>query len=133
MFNNLYIPMLKYHKILRRLNSHPKFALDMVRQINRRHKSVCKKCGCLGGLEIHHTDKRGIVTYRCKECHRTFSELYGTIFYRSKVSIDKWLIVLMEWCLSTGSISAAEASRRIGVSYDTAWSMLMKIRSLQSQ
>jgi hypothetical protein len=37
---------------------------------------------------------------------------------------------LIEWSISTGSVSAAEIKRRHGINYDSAWKMLMKIRSM---
>jgi hypothetical protein len=40
------------------------------------------------------------------------------------------MITILEWCISTWSISAAELARRIDVKHDTAWNMLMKIRKL---
>ena len=117
-----------YQKMLRKLISHPQSALSIMRQFTNRELSYCKKCGVVRKCELHHTDRRGIRTYRCRDCNKTFSELYGTVFYRSKVPLAKWCRALLEWVISTGSISAAEVSRRLDVSYDTAWNMLMKIR-----
>jgi transposase-like protein len=122
--------MKNYNAIIKRLHSHPSYALTLVRRMNRTKVSQCKRCHCSGGLEIHHTDKRGIKTYHCKKCKKNYSELFGSIFYRSKVPIHKWLICIMEWSISTGSISAAELQRRLGVNYNTAWNMLMKMRSM---
>lgn len=127
------IPLSMYHRIMRRLISHPKFALQIMRGMISRYRKLCPRCGVVGStFEIHHTDKRGIRTYLCHECRKTFSELYGTIFYRSKVPLDRWLLVILYWAMSTGSISAAEAGRKIGVSHIAAWKMLTKIRGVLS-
>ncbi len=120
--------MKSYQKKLRRLISHPKEAINIVRQITSREINCCKKCGVLKKPQIHHTDKRGIHTYVCLNCKKHYSELYGTVFYRSKIPLDKWCIAILEWTISTGSISAAELARRLNIEYNSAWAMLMKMR-----
>lgn len=117
-----------YHKILRRLMSHPQSAITLLRNMTKRFKKCCPFCGILNHLEIHHTDRRGILTYRCTLCGKTFSELYGTIFYRSKIPLWKWCYALCRWASSTGSISSAEIGRELGLSHPAAWKMMMKIR-----
>lgn len=122
--------MKSYQKILRRLISHPSSSLEFIRRITSRERKICKKCGVIRCPQRHHTDQRGVITYFCSECKQTFSELYGTIFYRSKIPLHKWCQAILEWSLSTGSISAAELGRRLGIKHDSAWKMLMKIRAV---
>ena len=117
-----------YHKLKRELFTHPRVALKHIRRFTERKARVCPFCGVRKNAEIHHTDHRGIITYRCNDCNKTFSELIGTIFYRSKIPLHKWMLLIIEWIESTGSISAAEGARKIAVSHPTAWKMLMKIR-----
>jgi transposase-like protein len=117
-----------YHKTLRRLFTHPSSAIELLRQFTKYKRWACPRCGVIHRPEIHHTDQRGVKTYRCNHCHRTFSELYGTIFYRSKVPLDIWCKAIIYWITSTGSISAAELERKVGISYPSAWKLLMKIR-----
>lgn len=121
--------MKEYQKMLRRLNSHPGSALKYLRRFTQRERSCCLKCGVRGRPHIHHTDTRGIITYYCPHCKQTYSELYGTVFYRSKVPLHKWCCAILEWLLSTGSISAAELGRRLDLKHETAWRLLMNIRS----
>lgn len=122
-----------YQKIMRRITSHPSYALTLIRKLTQRYRKVCVHCGGLGGLQIHHTDKRGIRTYLCTGCNRTFSELFGTIFYRSKIPLHFWCIAILEWAISTGSVSAAEIARKTGLSHPSSWKMLMKMRSVLTQ
>lgn len=117
-----------YQKILRRLISHPGTAIKLVRKLTSRRRKACVGCGCIGCLQVHHTDARGIQTFRCRECSKTFSELAGTVFYRSKLPLSLWLRAILDWIISTGSISAAELSRRLEISHISAWKLLMKIR-----
>lgn len=120
--------MREYQKIMRKLISHPGSGIKMLRRLTDRHRKCCVKCGVVANLHIHHTNKQGIRTYQCQTCKKTFSETYGTIFYRSKISISKWLLAIIYWSTATGSISAADLSRKLGVSHLTAWKMLMKMR-----
>ncbi len=117
-----------YQKIMRRLNSHPKTAITYLRKFTKRHRKCCIHCGVVNCLEIHHTDKQGIITFRCKECSKTFSELKGTIFYRSKIPLWIWMSAILDYIISTGSISAAETGRRYGITHKSAWRMMTKIR-----
>jgi len=120
--------MPKYQKIMRKLISHPGSGIKMLRKLTDRHRKCCIECGVIGHLHIHHTDKRGIRTYQCQICNKTFAETYGTIFYKSKIPISSWMLAIIFWVTATGSISAADFGRKLGVSHVTAWKMLMKIR-----
>lgn len=117
-----------YYSIKKRLISHPGSAMEYFRRFIAHRRKVCPLCGCLGQAHKHSVDKRKIIIYKCCHCKKTFSELYGTIFHRSKIPISKWLLCIIEWTHSTGSISGAELARSINVSYPTAWKMLMSIR-----
>lgn len=117
-----------YQKIMRRINSHPLYAITLVRNLIKRHRKACVHCGVVGRINIHHTDKRGIRTYLCISCNCTFSELFGTLFYRSKIPIHIWCMAILEWAISTGSVSASEIARKTGISHVSAWKMLMKLR-----
>lgn len=122
-----------YQKIMRRISSHPLYALELIRKLTQRHRKACVRCGIVGHLNIHHTDQRGIQTFLCTSCNQTFSELFGTIFYRSKIPIHIWCMAILEWAISTGSVSAAEIGRKTGLSHPSAWKMLMKIRGAMVQ
>lgn len=120
--------MRDYQKIMRRLISHPGFAIQIIRKMTARYSKCCPKCGIITCPEIHHTDGRGIKTFRCQHCSKTFTELYGTIFYQSKVPLAYWLLAIIYWINSTGGLSGAELARHLGISHAAAWRMLMQIR-----
>lgn len=121
-------PMRRYQKIMRKLISHPGSAILMLRKTTDRYRKCCVHCGVIAKLQRHHTDKRGIRTYQCQACNKTFAETYGTIFYQSKIPISDWLLAIIYWTTATGSVSAADLSRKLGISHISAWKMLMKIR-----
>ena len=120
--------MQHYQKIMRRLISHPGYAVKIIRNIVKRRRKCCPLCGVVRHPEIHHTDERGVITYRCRDCSKTFSELYGTIFYKSKIPLACWFLAIIYWATATGSLSAADLGRKLGISHPAAWKMLMKIR-----
>ena len=121
--------MQQYQKIMRKLISHPGKGVQILKSLTNRLRKSCTKCGVIGCLQIHKTNKQGLRTYRCKACQKTFTELEGTIFYRSKIPISKWLLAIIYWTTATGSISAADLSRKLDISHVTAWKMLMKMRT----
>jgi transposase-like protein len=120
--------MKEYQKMMRKLISHPSNGILMLRKMIDRYRKCCVHCGVIGHLHIHHTDQRMIRTYECQACKKTFAETYGTIFYKSKIPISKWLLAIIFWVTATGSISAADLGRKLGISHLTAWRMLTKIR-----
>ncbi len=117
-----------YQKILRRIIAHPNYAVELVRRSRQRQLKICPHCGVLGHRQLHHTDLRGIRTYRCSACSKTYSELIGTVFFQSKLPLHIWLQAILYWCMSTGSLSAAALGRMVGISHLSAWRMLLKIR-----
>jgi len=127
-YKPLPLPM-NYSTILRRISSHPKSTILLLRRFVVRHHTVCVRCGVVDEIEIHSTDHQGIRTYRCTACMRTFSELTGTMFFRSKVPLWKWLSALMELAVATGSVSAAEIARKYHLRHATAWRLLLRIRT----
>lgn len=120
--------MPNYQKIMRRLISHPGCAIGIVRRLTDRRRKCCPLCGVVRNPEIHHTDRRGVRTYLCRDCGKTFTELRGTLFYQSKVPLSDWLLAILYWITATGGLSAADLGRKLGVSHRTAWKMLMGIR-----
>lgn len=120
--------MPNYQKIMRRLISHPGCAIGIVRRLTDRRRKCCPLCGVVRNPEIHHTDQRGVRTYRCLDCRKTFTELRGTLFHNSKVALSDWLLAILYWATATGGLSAADLGRKLGVSHATAWRMLMGIR-----
>jgi transposase-like protein len=66
--------------------------------------------------------------WKCASCRKQFSVLTGTIFHGTKVSIADWLTVMVLMCSAKNGISAREVERLIGVTPETAWFMLHRLR-----
>jgi len=89
---------------------------------------VCPHCGTVGeatrlGGEAH---RPGLL--ECRPCRRQFSVTVGTVFERSHVPLNKWVLAVHLMTASKKGISAHQMHRTIGVTYKTAWFMAHRIR-----
>jgi transposase-like protein len=66
--------------------------------------------------------------WKCASCRKQFSVLTGTIFHGTKVPIQTWLMVMVQMCSAKNGISAREVERMHGVTPETAWHMLHRLR-----
>lgn len=89
--------------------------------------AVCPHCGCLGATKLEGSKHRAGV-YQCNECREQFTVTVGTVFERSKISLNKWLLATHLMCSSKKGMSAHQIGRMLGVTYKTAWFMCHRIR-----
>ena len=66
--------------------------------------------------------------YQCGDCRQQFTVTVGTVFERSKVPLNKWLLATFLMAQSKKGMSAHQLHRSIGVTYKTAWFMFHRIR-----
>ncbi len=66
--------------------------------------------------------------YDCGHCRDQFTVTVGTVFERSKISPDKWLLAASLMAASKKGISSKQIERMLGVTYKTAWFMTHRIR-----
>ena len=107
-------------------------AIRIIRKLHWKGKIACPHCGCVNNITTHSIMKSGTKRYFCSNCEKTFSDLTGTIFSKTKIPLWKWIYALIILFESTGCISAAELSRSIQISYPTAWNMLRRLRRILS-
>jgi transposase-like protein len=72
------------------------------------------------------TVRKGVV--QCNDCRKQYTVTVGTVFERSKVSLNKWLLANHLLCASKKGISGHQMGRMLGVTYKTAWFMMHRIR-----
>jgi transposase-like protein len=92
------------------------------------HGTVCPHCGVIGD---HWACKAATLrpgVYKCKDCRKPFTVTVGTVFERSKVPLNKWLLAVHLMCASKKAMSAHQIHRMLGVSYNTSWFMCHRIR-----
>ncbi|WP_305097394.1 IS1595 family transposase [Croceibacterium aestuarii] len=72
------------------------------------------------------TTRKGVI--QCNDCRQQYTVTVGTVFERSKVPLNKWLLVNHLLCSSKKGMSAHQIARMIDVTYKTAWFMMHRIR-----
>lgn len=67
--------------------------------------------------------------YQCSKCRHQVSVTADTLFHATKVPLVKWFWAIYLMASDKGGISALRLSKHIGVSWNSARSMLKKIRT----
>jgi transposase-like protein len=87
----------------------------------------CPHCGSFAATRLEGRKHRaGLV--QCNDCRAQYTVTVGTVFERSKVPLNKWLLCNHLLCASKKGMSAHEIHRLLGVTYKTAWFMCHRIR-----
>jgi transposase-like protein len=89
---------------------------------------VCPHCGCIGNAyrlsgESH---RKGLLS--CGDCRKQFSVTVGTVFERSKIPLNKWILVSHLMAASKKAMSAHQIHRMLGITYKSAWFMCHRVR-----
>lgn len=71
--------------------------------------------------------------YNCMECREQFTVTVGTVFERSKIALNKWLLATFLMSSSKKGMSAHQLHRMLGVTYKTAWFMAHRIREAMKE
>jgi len=71
--------------------------------------------------------------YNCMECREQFTVTVGTVFERSKIPLNKWLLATFLLASSKKGMSAHQLHRMLGVTYKTAWFMAHRIREAMKE
>ena len=90
--------------------------------------AVCPHCG---GLEC--STKLGGTTgrpglYMCNACRKQFTVTVGTLFERSHIPLNKWLMAAYVLMCSKKGASTHQLHRMLGVSLKSTWFMMHRIR-----
>lgn len=65
----------------------------------------------------------------CRACGRQVSLTAGTAMHKTRKPLSLWFLAMFLFASSKRGISALELKRQLGVSYQTAWTWLHKLRS----
>ena len=88
---------------------------------------ICPQCGTLGNATALATRPGW---YQCNEseCRKQFTVTVGTLFERSHIPLNKWLLAAFLICASKKGMSTHQIHRMIGVSYKSTWFMMHRLR-----
>lgn len=90
--------------------------------------AICPHCGCIGDHYALKGKAHRPGLWKCKDCRKQFSVTVGTVFERSKLPLNKWLLAVHLMCASKKSMSSHQIHRMLGVTYKSAWFMTHRIR-----
>jgi len=83
----------------------------------------CPHCGAASAFEL---PRRGL--WQCKACDRQTSVTAGTVLHRTRVPLTVWFWATYLVTTHTPGLSAVQLQRQLGLSYETAWALLHKLR-----
>ncbi|MDW3206834.1 MAG: IS1595 family transposase [Alphaproteobacteria bacterium] len=91
--------------------------------------ATCPFCGeCEPVKSLPAEGSMGKGWYHCKSCRKKFTVRVGTLYERSHVPLNKWLLATFLLTSSKKGMSAHQLHRMLGVTYKTAWFMAHRIR-----
>ena len=64
----------------------------------------------------------------CNACRMQFSVTVGTVFERSKIPLNKWVLATHMMSASKTGVSAHQLHRMLDITYKSAWFMCHRIR-----
>ncbi|HXQ51881.1 MAG TPA: IS1595 family transposase [Stellaceae bacterium] len=88
---------------------------------------TCPFCGTVENSTAI-TGRAGLYQCNAKDCRKQFTVTVGTLFERSHIALNKWLLAAFLIASSKKGISTHQMHRMIGVSYKSTWFMLHRLR-----
>ena len=89
---------------------------------------ICPHCGAVDRISKLNGKTHRPGVYDCGHCRDQFTVTVGTVFERSKISLDKWLFAATLIASSKKGVSSKQIERMVGVTYKTAWFMTHRLR-----
>lgn len=83
-------------------------------------------CPICGHQEYYHVTQRKL--YQCKKCRHQTSLTAGTVMHNTRTSLLLWFWAIYLTSTDKRGLSALSLSKKLGLSYWKAWTMLHKIR-----
>lgn len=89
---------------------------------------ICPHCGVVDEATAMQGKSHRKGLYKCKACRKPFSVTVGTVFERSKIPLNKWLLATHLMTASKKGMPAHQLHRMLGITYKSAWFMAHRIR-----
>ncbi|MGH9904797.1 MAG: IS1595 family transposase [Pyrinomonadaceae bacterium] len=119
--------MAEYLFDLPRFND-PEAARQHLESIRWPRGQVCPHCGAVDRITKLQGKSHRPGLYDCGHCRDQFTVTVGTVFERSKITLDKWLFAATLMASSKKGVSSKQVERMLGVTYKTAWFMTHRLR-----
>ncbi len=88
---------------------------------------ICGHCGSIDNATAL-GNRPGLYQCNASECRKQFTVTVGTLFERSHIPLNKWLLASFLICSSKKGISAHQMHRMFDITYKSAWFMMHRIR-----
>jgi transposase-like protein len=85
-------------------------------------------CGYCGVVDQSTAISGRVGYYQCKACRKQFTVMVGTVFERSHIPLNKWLLAAFLLCASKKGMSAHQMHRTLAITYKSAWFMCHRLR-----
>ena len=85
---------------------------------------VCPKCGCR-----EYYDLKTRHTCQCRQCRRQTSVTAGTVMHHTHLPLTVWFWAIYLCATDKRGISAKGLARQLGLAYESAWYLLVRIRN----
>ena len=106
----------------------PEQAREHLESVHWPDGPICPHCGACDRISKLNGKAHRPGVYECGHCRDQFTVTVGTLFERSKISLDKWLFAAALMASSKKGISSKQIERILGVTYKTAWFMTHRLR-----
>jgi len=103
-------------------------AREHLESINWPNGPFCPHCGETENVTRLQGKSHRAGLIQCNSCLKNFTVTVGTVFERSKVPLNKWMLATYLLASSKKGISAHQMHRILGVTYKTAWFMMHRVR-----
>jgi transposase-like protein/ribosomal protein S27AE len=88
------------------------------------NRYACVKCG-----HTKFTVRKKNLARDCNMCHHIESPTSGTMFHKLRFGIRKAFLIIFEMTATTKGLSASQVAKRYGISRQTAWAFMHRVRS----
>lgn len=90
---------------------------------------VCPKCGVVDQATLMNGKTTRAGLYQCNACREPFTVTVGTLYERSHIPLNKWLMATHLMMASKKGVSSLQLHRMLGISKKSAWFMSHRIRA----
>ena len=97
--------------------------VDHLEKVRWNNEPVCPYC-----QSKNQTKRKNTNRYHCNSCNTSYSVMIGTVFHSTKLDFQKWFLAISLVLNAKKGLSARQLARDIGVTKDTAWYILMRLR-----
>ena len=93
----------------------------------------CPHCGEAENVTRMEGESHRPGLHQCNACRQAFTVTVGTLFERSHIPLNKWMLAFHLVAASKKAMSAHQMHRQLDVTYKTAWFMMHRIREAMAE